>query len=166
LKNVIKLVAEKSEWHKPAPAGTYRGFASHFMFGAYVAQVVVISKQPEGLKLEKVFCAMDCGIVINRNHAINQIEGGIIDGLNAAIYSAVEIKDGGAIQKNFDKYQMLRINQAPDIEVILVDSNDSPEGLGEMSLPPVAAALGNAIFAASGKRIRKLPFKQNEVSFV
>jgi CO/xanthine dehydrogenase Mo-binding subunit len=137
----------------------FRGFASHFMFGAYVAEVVVISKQSDGLRLEKVICAMDCGIVINRNHAVNQIEGGIIDGLSSSILGAVDMRDGGVAQSNFDNYPMLRINRAPAIEVILVDSNESPEGLGEMSLPPVAAALGNAIFTATGKRIRKLPFR-------
>lgn len=165
-KNVIRLAAEKAEWHQPKPAGVFQGFASHFMFGAYVAQAAIVSVGPQGVKIEKIICAVDCGIVINRNHAVNQIEGGIIDGLNAAMYGAVQFENGGVIQSNFNDYPMLRINQAPAIEVTLVDSNESPEGLGEMSLPTVAAAVGNAIFAATGKRLRKLPFRQGEVAIL
>lgn len=163
LKNVIRLAAEKAEWHNTKPKGIFQGFASHFMFGAYVAEVVVVSLQPQGVKIEKVICVVDCGMVINRNHAVNQVEGGIIDGLNAAMYGGLQFENGGVVQGNFNNYPMLRINQAPSIEVALVDSQESPEGLGEMSLPPVAAALGNAIFAATGKRIRKLPFRSGEV---
>jgi isoquinoline 1-oxidoreductase beta subunit len=158
LKNVIRLAAEKAGWYTPAPKGMYRGFASHFMFGAYVAEVVSISVDSlQSIKIESVVCAMDCGIVINRNGAMNQIEGGIIDGLSTALYAAVKIDKGGATNNNFDDYKLMRIKDAPRIEVILVESTENPEGLGEMSLPPVGAALCNAIFAATGKRIRTLP---------
>jgi isoquinoline 1-oxidoreductase beta subunit len=105
---------------------------------------------------------VDCGIVINRSGALNQLEGGIIDGLSAAMSQAVHIENGSAKEKNFDSYKLLRMKDAPDIEVHLIDSDENPEGLGEMSLPPVAAALCNAIFSATGKRIRKLPINLNE----
>ena len=158
LKNVIKVAAEKSDWHKPAPSGQYRGFAAHFMFGAYVAEVVTISvPSAQQIKVEKVHCVMDCGIVINRSGATNQIEGGIIDGLSTALNAAIHINNGGAVEGNFDAYKMMRIKDAPEIDVHLVDSKENPEGLGEMALPPIAAALCNAVFAATGKRIRSLP---------
>jgi isoquinoline 1-oxidoreductase subunit beta len=158
LKNVIKLAAEKSGWYTPAPKGIYRGFASHFMFGAYVAEVVSISMPtPQTIKIENVVCAVDCGIVINRSGALNQIEGGIIDGLNTAMNSAIHINKGSSVESNFDDYKMMRIKDAPDVNAYLVDSTETPEGLGEISLPAVAAALCNAIFAATGKRVRKLP---------
>jgi isoquinoline 1-oxidoreductase beta subunit len=158
LKKVIKLAAEKSSWYSVLPKGSFRGFAAHFMFGAYVAEVVQITMTSlTTIKLEKVFCVVDCGQVINRSGALNQIEGGIVDGLSTALYAAVHIINGGAVESNFDDYNMLRIKEAPAIEVTLVDSQENPEGLGEMSLPPIAAALCNAIFAATGKRIRRLP---------
>lgn len=158
LKNVIRLAAEKSNWNQPAPKGMYRGFAAHFMFGAYVAEVVTISMpSPETIKLEKAVCVCDCGIVINQSGAMNQLEGGIIDGLSVTLNGAIHIEGGKVKEGNFDDYRLLRMKDAPVVEVHLVDSNEGPEGLGEMSLPPVSAALCNAIFAATGKRIRKLP---------
>jgi isoquinoline 1-oxidoreductase beta subunit len=158
LKNVIRLTAEKSNWDKPAPKGQFRGFAAHFMFGAYVAEVVTISMpNPTTVKLENVTAVVDCGLVINKSGALNQLEGGIIDGLNAALNSAIHIENGKVKESNFNEYKMLRIKDAPTLDVHLVDSDESPEGLGEMTLPPVAAALCNAIFAATGKRIHSLP---------
>lgn len=163
LKHVIREAAEKSGWNKPAPKGIFRGFAAHFMFGAYVAEVVSISMPDANtVKLENVVAVVDCGIVINKSGARNQLEGGIIDGLSAAMGQAVHIENGIAKEKNFDSYKLLRMKDAPEIDVHLIDSDESPEGLGEMSLPPVAAALCNAIFAATGKRIRKLPVNIGE----
>jgi isoquinoline 1-oxidoreductase beta subunit len=158
LKNVIQLAAEKANWYKPAPKGFYRGFACHFMFGAYVAEVLTLSlPEPGKIKIENVVCAVDCGIVINRSGAVNQLEGGIIDGLSAALHQAIHIEAGKAKEGNFNTYPLLRMKETPVIEIHLVDSDERPEGLGEMSLPPVAAALSNAIYAATGKRVRKLP---------
>jgi isoquinoline 1-oxidoreductase beta subunit len=158
LKNVINLAAEKSNWYKPAPKGVYRGFACHFMFGAYVAEVVSITlPDPNKIKVENVVCVVDCGIVVNRSGAVNQLEGGVIDGLSAALQQAVHIEGGKAKESNFNNYPLLRMKDAPTVDVHLVDSDAHPEGLGEMSLPPVAGALCNAIYAATGKRIRKLP---------
>lgn len=162
LKNVIRLAAERSNWNSNPPSGKFRGFACHFMFGAYVAEVVTISLTPDNsIKIENVLCVMDCGLVINRSGALNQIKGGIVDGLSAAIYGAVNIEGGGAKEKNFDSYKLLRFKQAPEVDVVIVDSKENPEGLGEMSLPPVSAALCNAIFNATGKRIRKLPISSS-----
>jgi isoquinoline 1-oxidoreductase subunit beta len=158
LKNVIRLAREKSGWMSSPPAGVFRGFACHFMFGAYVAEVVAVSVSPSNVvKIEQVVCVVDCGIVVNESGARNQIEGGIIDGLNMALNSAIHIEGGKVVETNFNSYPMMRLKDAPEIIVHLVESMDQPEGLGEMSLPPVSAALCNAIFRATGKRIRRLP---------
>jgi isoquinoline 1-oxidoreductase beta subunit len=165
LKNVIHSAADKSAWNTPSSKGTFRGFASHFMFGAYIAEVVTISvPNANTIKIEKVVAVVDCGIVINRSGALNQLEGGIIDGLSAALNQAIHIENGKARESNFDNYKLMRMKDAPSVEVHLVDSNESPEGLGEMTLPPVAAALCNAIYAATGKRIRKLPVNLTDKS--
>lgn len=164
LKNVISLVAERSNWYQPTKKGIFRGFAAHFMFGAYVAEVVEISMQDNGMpKIEQVYAVVDCGIVINKSGALNQLEGGIVDGLGAALYGGVTIENGMATQNTFDSYRMIRFKESPKINAYLVDSTENPEGLGEMTLPPIGAALANAIFAATGKRIYKLPIKDNEM---
>lgn len=158
LKQVIRTAAEKSGWYQPAPKGVFRGFAAHFMFGAYIAEVVSVSiPDPQSVKVERVVAVADCGLVINRSNALNQLEGGIIDGLSSALNQAVHIDKGRAVSSNFDDYKLLRIKDAPIIDVHLIDSDENPEGMGEMTLPPLAAALSNAIFAATGKRIHKLP---------
>jgi isoquinoline 1-oxidoreductase subunit beta len=158
LKNVIRLAAEKSGWYKPAPKGIFRGFACHFMFGAYVAEVISISlRDSNTVKVENALAVVDCGLVINRSGAMNQLEGGIIDGLSAALNQAIHIEHGKAKESNFDDYKLMRMKDAPAVDVHLVDSDEGPEGLGEMTLPPVAAALCNAIYAGTGKRVRKLP---------
>lgn len=161
LKNVIKLAAEKSNWFSAPPAGTFRGFAAHFMFGAYIAEVVSITMSNGAIKIEKVVAACDCGLVVNRSGAINQIEGGIVDGLSATLYGNISIDKGMSKENNFDGYQLMRMKDAPRIETHLVESQEAPEGLGEISLPTIGAALCNAIFAATGKRIRKLPVNLN-----
>jgi isoquinoline 1-oxidoreductase beta subunit len=165
LKNVIRLAAEKSNWSKPAQKGIFRGFAAHFMFGAYVAEVISISMPTATtIKLESALAVVDCGLVINRSGALNQLEGGVIDGLSAALNSAIHIDEGKVRERNFDDYKLMRMKDAPAVEVHLVDSKENPEGLGEMTLPPVAAALSNALFAATGKRVRRLPISLTELS--
>lgn len=164
LRNVIELVAEKSGWYQRAPQGIFRGFAAHFMFGAYVAEVLELSLAANGVpQVVRVHVAIDCGIVVNRSGALAQIEGGIVDGLGAALYGGVTIENGSAVQRNFDTYRLIRYKESPEVVVHLVDSTEPPEGLGEMSLPPVSAALCNAIYAATGRRIYKLPVKDNEL---
>ena len=120
--------------------------------------------RPDKLKLENVVAVCDCGIVVNMSGASNQLEGGIIDGLSAALYGAINIEDGRAKENNFDGYKLMRMNEAPSIDTYFIDSSESPEGLGEISLPPVSAALCNAIYTATGKRIRKLPVNLAEES--
>lgn len=160
LKNVIRIAAEKSNWSQPAPKGIFRGFAAHFMFGAYIAEVVSISVGAgDAIKVERVVAVADCGLVINRSSALNQLEGGVIDGLSSALHQAIHIQGGQAQEGNFDSYPLLRMKEAPVVDVVLVESEESPEGMGEMTLPPLAAALCNAIFAATGKRIHKLPVR-------
>lgn len=163
LKNVIRMAAEKSNWYQPAPKGVFRGFSAHFMFGAYIAEVVSVSiADNQSVKIDRVVAVADCGIIINRSNAVNQLEGGIIDGFSSAMNQAVHISGGKAKEGNFDEYRLLRMKDAPAIDVFLVESDESPEGMGEMTLPPVAAALSNAIFAATGKRIHKLPVLTND----
>jgi isoquinoline 1-oxidoreductase beta subunit len=157
-KSVVELVAKMSKWGTPTP-GVYRGFSTWFSFGSYAAQVVEI-KMVDGMpKIMKVFCAVHCGRVINLSGAENQVQGAIVDGISHAMYPKVTFVDGAVAETNFHMYPMLRINNAPlDVEVKFVESEDAPSGLGEPGLPPVAPALANAIFAATGKRIRKMPF--------
>lgn len=164
LKNVIRIAADKSGWYNKKQ-GIYKGFAAHFMFGAYVAEVVTISMDEKNLpRIDEVWAVVDCGIVINRSGAEAQIEGGIIDGLGATMFGEVTIVGGMAVQSNFDTYRMIRMKDAPKINIHLVESDESPEGLGEMSLPVISAAYANAIFAATGKRIRRLPVQLSEIS--
>jgi isoquinoline 1-oxidoreductase beta subunit len=160
---VVKLVAEKARWGQSKPAGIYQGFGAHFSFGSYVAQIADVSVDGGNIKVHKVTCAVDCGIVVNMSGAENQIEGGIIDGLGHAMYGELTLANGTPEQHNFDRYRMIRLAEAPEIEVHFVKSNERPQGLGEPGLPPAAAAVGNAIFAATGKRIRRLPFAQADL---
>ncbi|PHN06700.1 xanthine dehydrogenase family protein molybdopterin-binding subunit [Flavilitoribacter nigricans] len=162
LRNVIRRVAALSDWEQSLPAGRFRGFAAHFMFGAYVAEVVEVTLRDSGApKVERVFAVVDCGIVVNPLGAKAQIEGGIIDGLSATLYGGIDIDKGRTVQSNFHDYPMLRYGESPEIIIELVDSTAHPEGLGEISLPPVGAALCNAYFRASGKRVRSLPLLRN-----
>lgn len=160
---VIKLAAEKAGWGQSKPEGVFQGIGAHFSFGTYVAQVADVSIVDGKPRIHKVTCAVDCGIVINRSNAENQIEGAIMDGLSHAWYGELTFKDGRPEQENYNNYKVMRINEAPEIETHFVESTESPMGLGEPGLPPIAAAVGNAIFAATGVRIRELPFSKTEL---
>lgn len=161
LKNVMRKVAEMSNWDRPAPSGIYRGMACHFIFGSYAALVCELTVVDGKPNVQKFYAAVDCGVVVNMSGAKAQIEGGIIDGMSAALYGKISIKNGSVVESNFDTYRTLRMNEAPDIEVALIESEESPEGLGEISLPPVAPAISNAFFAATGTRVRRLPMMEN-----
>jgi len=154
----LNLAAEKAGWGKPLPAGQFRGLAVHESFGSYVAQVMEISiNENDQVKVHRVVCAIDCGIAVNPEAVRAQIEGGVSFGLGAALESAITFKDGQVEQSNFHDYKVLRMNAMPRVEVHIVPSTEKMGGVGEPGLPPVAPALGNAIFAATGKRIRTLP---------
>src|SRR5260370_42083400 len=155
---VLNLVAEKAGWGKPLPPGRGRGIATHFSFDSYVAQVVEASVEKEGtVRVHRVVCAVDCGRTINPDIVKAQMEGGIIFGLTAALKTEITFENGRVQQKNFHDYQMLRMFESPEIEVHIVPSELSPTGVDEPSVPPVAPALTNAIFAATRNRVRLLP---------
>jgi isoquinoline 1-oxidoreductase beta subunit len=157
---VLNLAAEKAGWGTPTPPGVARGVAVHKSFNSYVAEVaeVLVGKSGE-VKVQRVVCAVDCGIVVNPDIVRAQMEGGIALGLGAALEGAVTL-DGGRVQQgNFDGYKVLRMPDMPVVEVHLVPSTESPTGVGEPGLPPVAPAVANAIAAATGKPVRRLPLR-------
>ncbi|MEL6961677.1 MAG: molybdopterin cofactor-binding domain-containing protein, partial [Pseudomonadota bacterium] len=155
---VLELVAEKSGWGQEVPAGRARGVAVHKSFSTYVAQVVEISQQDDGaIKVEKVWCAVDCGIAVNPDNIASQMEGGIGYGLGAILRNEITLTEGAIDQGNFDSYEPLRIEDMPDIEVHIVPSAEPPTGVGEPGTPPIGPAVANAIFAMSGKMPTKLP---------
>jgi isoquinoline 1-oxidoreductase beta subunit len=160
LKNVLELAAEKAGWGKPLPAGRFRGIAAIDTIGSFVAQVAEVSVAADGaVRVHRVVCAVDCGWVINPDSVKAQIEGGTIYGLTAALYGEITIRNGQAVQSNFNDYRMLRMNEAPEVEVHIVQSTEAPGGIGEVSTPVIAPAVANAIYAATGKRIRRLPIR-------
>ena len=158
---VLDLVAEKSGWGQPVPEGRSRGVAVHKSFSTYVAQVVEISQQDDGMiKVEKVWCAVDCGIPVNPDNIASQMEGGIGYGLGAILRNEITLTEGEVDQGNFDTYEPLRIEDMPDIEVHIVASTEPPTGVGEPGTPPIGPAVANAIFAATGSMPTKLPLSQ------
>jgi len=159
LKEVIAVAADKSGWGTPLPEGRGRGISASYNQGAWVAEVAEVTVQNNRLKVDKISCAIDCGLVINPQGAVNQVEGGIVEGLAAALYGKITVKDGIVQESNFHDYRFCRMRDAPLIDVHFIDRSDAPRGLGEGPLPPVAPAITNAIFAATGKRIRELPIR-------
>lgn len=157
---VLKLVKEKSGWGE-VRAGVSRGVSAYYCHNSYVAQVLDIVMEDNKPVVDKVWCAVDCGIVVNPDAARNQIEGGIVDGIGHAMYSTLTFKDGQAEQQNLDRYRLIRHREAPrSIETFFVDNGIDPTGLGEPSLPPISGALANALYKATGKRLYKQPFTQ------
>ena len=163
-RHVIESVAKMADWGAPKADGIYQGIGVHFSFGTYVAQIAEVSVIDNNVNVHRMYCAVDCGVVVNMSGAETQVEGGIIDGIGHAMYGEMTIENGVPQHKNFDSYRLIRMNEAPEIHVTFVESSEAPRGLGEPGLPPVAAALGNAIFAATGKRLRKLPFSKGLLS--
>jgi isoquinoline 1-oxidoreductase beta subunit len=162
---VLDLAAQKANWGAKLPPGVARGIAGHFSFDSYVAQVVEASVAKDGaVRVHRVVCAVDCGTVINPDTVKAQMEGGIIFGLTAALKTEITLKNGKVEQSNFHDYQMLRIFESPKIEVYIVPSTANPTGVGEPGVPPVAPALANAIFAATGKRVRRLPIRASDLA--
>ncbi|HSC96143.1 MAG TPA: xanthine dehydrogenase family protein molybdopterin-binding subunit [Burkholderiales bacterium] len=162
-KGVLELAAQKAGWGKPlAPvigARRGRGIAVHESFNTFVAQVAEVSVWDGRLQIDRVVCAVDCGVAVNPSVIRAQMESGIAFGLTAALHGAITLKDGVVEQSNFHDYAPLRINEMPHVEVHIVASNAKPTGVGEPGVPPVAPAVANAVFAAIGKRVRSLPIK-------
>jgi isoquinoline 1-oxidoreductase subunit beta len=155
---VLDLVAEKAGWDKPMPAGSGRGVSVILGFGTYVAQIAEVTVGKDGrVRVTRVVCAIDCGRIVNPDTVRAQAEGGTNFGITAALYGEITLKNGRVSQTNFDTYQMLRIDEAPAIDVYVVDSTEAPGGMGEPATACIAPAVVNAVFAATGKRLRKLP---------
>jgi isoquinoline 1-oxidoreductase beta subunit len=159
---VLERAAEAADWEKPLPKGKARGLAVHKSFGSYVAHVVEVSVGTDGLpKVERVVCAVDCGIAINPDVIKAQIEGGMGYGLSAALYGAIDMENGRIVQSNFDGYRVLRINEMPPIEVHIMQSTEKPTGIGEPGVPTIAPAIANAWAKLTGERLYALPFARS-----
>jgi isoquinoline 1-oxidoreductase beta subunit len=157
-KAVLELAAEKAGWGQPLPQRAGRGVSLQFVFGTYMAQVVEVEVAKDGaVRVRRVVCAVDCGTPVNPDTIRAQIQSGIIFGITAALYGEITLKNGRVEQTNFDSYQVLRMNEAPVIEVHIVQNFEKPGGMGECGTSAVVPAVANAIFAATGKRLRKMP---------
>jgi isoquinoline 1-oxidoreductase beta subunit len=162
-KAVLELVAEKSGWGKPLPQGHARGIALMDCFGSIVGQVAEVSVTNGSVKIHKVWCAVDTGWVINPDTIKAQMEGGTLYGLSAALNGEITIQNGRVVQRHFNDYKVLRMNDAPEVETHIVPSAEEPGGIGEPSTALAAGALVNAIAAATGKRIYKLPIRAEQL---
>lgn len=154
---VLRLAAEKAGWGKPLGKNQFRGVAVHESFNSYVAQVVEVTVTGKEFKIDRIVCAVDCGIAVYPDNVIAQMEGGIGYGLGAVLHGKITLKNGRTEQTNFHDYQVLRMNEMPKIEVHILPSAERPTGVGEPGVPPVGPALANALAAATGKRLRTLP---------
>jgi len=160
----LNLAAEKAGWGKALPEGRSRGIAVHDSFGSYIAHVAEVSVSKKGeVRVHRVVCAIDCGPTVNPDTIRAQMEGAVVFGLTAALYGQITFEKGRVQQRNFHDYQMLRMNEMPIVEVHIVPSNEKMGGVGEPGVPPVAPAVCNAIFAATGKRIRRLPIRAEDL---
>jgi len=158
-RRALDLAAEKFGWGKSLPQGHGAGLAVHASFGSYVAQIAEVSVENKTIKVHRVVCAIDCGPAVNPLTIEAQMQSGIAFGLGAALHSEITFKDGKVEQGNFHNYQVLRLNEMPKVEVYVVPSTDKMGGVGEPGLPPIAPAVANAVFAATGKRLRQLPLR-------
>jgi isoquinoline 1-oxidoreductase beta subunit len=161
---VLELAAQRAGWGKalaPAPQGASRGrgIAVHESFNTFVAQVAEVTVADGRLHVDRVVCAVDCGVAVNPAIIRAQMESGIAFGLSAALHGAITLKGGVVEQSNFHDYMPLRINEMPRVAVHIVASGEKPSGVGEPATPVIAPAVANAIFAATGKRVRSLPIK-------
>jgi isoquinoline 1-oxidoreductase beta subunit len=164
-KRVLEVAAEKADWGKKLPDGHFRGIAYAYSFGSYVAEVAEVSvdKTSGAIAVHKVTCAVDCGSVVNPAIVRDQMMSGIVMGLSAALKEKIEIEGGGISSANFGDYELLRMSEAPEVDVHIVQSGAELGGIGEPGVPPVIPAVGNAVFAATGARVRWLPMKPETV---
>ncbi len=161
--SALNLVAEKAEWGKPLANGRFRGVAVHESFGSFVAEVAEITIEKGIVHVHRVVCAIDCGLAVNPEGVRAQMESGIVYGLSAALFGEITLEKGQVKQQNFNNYRVLRMNEMPVIEVHIVPSSERMGGAGEPGVPPIAPAVTNAIFAATGKRIRSLPVRASDL---
>jgi isoquinoline 1-oxidoreductase subunit beta len=156
---VLDLATAQAGWGQPLGPRIGRGIALHDSFGSYLAVVLEVEVTPAGvIRLRRAVAAIDCGMTVNPDTVVAQIQGGLIFGLSAALYSGIEVKDGRVTQSNFNNYRVLRIDEAPRVEVHHIQSAEPPGGIGEAATASAFPVLGNAIFAATGVRLRDLPF--------
>ena len=160
---VLDAAAQKADWGLPLPAGVFRGIALNEACGSYCAQVVEASVADGAVRVHRVVAAIDPGHVVNPLSVEMQVQGAIVYALTAALYGEITIQDGAAVESNFDTYEMLRMADAPKVETVIVPSGGFWGGVGEPPVPPLAPALCNAIFAATGKRVRSLPLKNHNL---
>jgi isoquinoline 1-oxidoreductase beta subunit len=163
MKAVLELAAEKAGWSAaPLPKGKGRGIAVAEAFKTFVAQVVEVTIEESGrVKVDRVVCAVDCGVAINPDVITAQMEGGIGFGLGAVLWGNVTLEKGRVQQSNFNDYRVLRMNEMPKVEVYIVPSAEAPTGVGEPGVAPIGPALANAIFSATGKRVEVLPLARS-----
>ena len=164
LKGVLELAAVKAGWTKPLPNGQGRGIAGFYSFFSYVAAVAEVSASSSAFKINRIVCAVDCGRAVNPNGVRAQVESAAIYALTATVKDAITVDRGRVVQSNFNDYAMIRMNEAPPIEVYLVPSTEAPTGIGEPTVPVIAPAISNAIFSASGKRLRRLPIRKEDLA--
>lgn len=158
-RGVLELAATKAGWGKPLPSGRHRGIAVAESFKSFVAQVAEVSVEPGKVRVHRVVCAVDCGMVVNPDTIMAQMESGIVYGLTAALKGEITIKNGRVEQSNFHDYPLLRIDEMPEVDVHIMPSREAPGGVGEPGTPPIAPAVANAVFAATGRPVRRLPIR-------
>ena len=163
-RKVLETLAEKANWKEKLPEGQAKGMAVFRSFDSISAACITVSKQGNGVKIDKVVSVIDCGHYVNPDNVKAQTEGNIVMGLTAAIKDGITFTNGVCDQTNFHQFNIMRINETPKMEIHIIDSGANPGGVGEPGLPPIAPALGNAIFAATGKRVKKLPFDINNIA--
>jgi isoquinoline 1-oxidoreductase beta subunit len=165
LKAALDLVAEKSGWGQRLPARTGKGVCVQPSFGSFIATVAEAEVDGFGqVHVRRMVCVVDTGIVVNPDTVVAQMQGGLIFGLTAALYGNITIDKGRVRESNFNDYEVLRIDEMPAVEVHLVPSQEPPSGIGEPALPPIAPAVANAIFALTGKRLRRLPIRKSDIA--
>src|SRR5262249_1887460 len=157
-KAVLQLAADKAAWGKPLPERVGRGVSLQFVFASYMAHAAEVERSKEGaVRVGRVGCAVDWGTAVNPDTIRAQVQSAIVFGVSAALYGEITLKDGRVEQGNFHNYRALRMNEAPTVEVYIVQNREPPGGMGEAGTSAVVPAVTNAVFAATGKRIRKLP---------
>jgi isoquinoline 1-oxidoreductase beta subunit len=159
---VLDLAAQKAGWGQPLPKGHGRGIAVHFAFESYNAQVAEVSVADGKVRVHRIVSVVDCGHYVNPGIIAAQLEGGAIFGASAALYQELTFENGRLQQTNFHTFPVMRMNECPEIETHIVESNEKSGGIGEPGVPCAAPAIANAVFGATGKRIRKLPIRMAE----